>query len=98
EAPRRAARRARHRREPSRRRSGVHHHAAGRLSTGGWVRRVSYPPHRLAGPGYGTTVIVRLVALRVEPLFRNSRRSYVPGVEGIVTENDAFASPLSGGV
>jgi hypothetical protein len=37
------------------------------------------------GVRLASTVIGGLVAARVEPLFRNSRNSYVPAVDGIVT-------------
>src|SRR5207249_271060 len=50
----------------------------------------------IAGP-HGVTVTVTLVARRVNPLFSNSRRLYVPGVAGIVTGNDVFVSALAGG-
>src|SRR5687768_6409830 len=46
----------------------------------------------------GVTVIVALVASRTHPLFRKSRRLYVPGVPGIATGNDVWVMPPPGGV
>jgi hypothetical protein len=47
------------------------------------------------GTGFGpcVTVTVGLVAARVNPLFGNSRNSYVPGVVGICTVHVRVVTP-----